>query len=36
VSGSSFFNNFSGGLPAGTETIKMSQDAFGIAYGWKL
>jgi long-chain fatty acid transport protein len=36
VAGSSFFNNFSGGLPAGNETIKMSQDAFGIAYGWKL
>jgi long-chain fatty acid transport protein len=36
VTGPSFFNNFSGGLPAGTETIKMSQDAFGIAYGWKL
>jgi long-chain fatty acid transport protein len=36
VTGSSFFNNFSGGFPAGTETIKMSQDAFGIAYGLKL
>jgi long-chain fatty acid transport protein len=35
VTGPSFFNNFTGGLPAGTETIKMYQDAFGVAYGWK-
>jgi long-chain fatty acid transport protein len=34
VTGTSLFNSF--GVPAGSETIKMSQDAFGIAYGWKL
>ena len=34
VTGPSFFNNFTGGLPAGTETIKMYQDAIGVAYGW--
>ena len=36
VTGPSLFNNFTGGFPAGTETIKMEQNAFGIAYGWKL
>ncbi len=36
VSGPSFFNNFTGGLPAGTETIKMHQNSIGIAYGWKM
>jgi long-chain fatty acid transport protein len=36
VTGPSFFNNFTGGLPAGTETIKMYQNSLGIAYGWKL
>jgi long-chain fatty acid transport protein len=36
VTGPSFFNNFSGGLPAGTETIKMHQNSFGIAYGWRM
>jgi long-chain fatty acid transport protein len=36
VTGSSFFNNFSGGAPAGSETIKMYENAFGIAYGWKM
>jgi long-chain fatty acid transport protein len=36
VTGPSFFNNFTGGLPAGNETIEMSQNAIGIAYGWKL
>ncbi len=35
VSGSSLFNTFTGGT-AGTETIKMSQDSLGIAYGWKM
>jgi len=32
----SFFSNFTGGLPAGTENIKMYQNAIGIAYGWKM
>ena len=36
VSGSSFFNNFTGGLPAGNEKIEMYQNAFGVAYGLKL
>jgi long-chain fatty acid transport protein len=36
VTGPSFFNNFSGGLPAGSETIKMYQNSIGIAYGWKM
>jgi long-chain fatty acid transport protein len=36
VTGPSFFNNFTGPLSAGTETIKMHQDAIGIAYGWKM
>jgi len=36
VSGSSFFNNFTGGLPAGSETIQMHQNALGVAYGLKL
>jgi len=36
VTGPSFFNNFTGGFPAGSETIEMSQDAIGIAYAWKL
>lgn len=36
VTGSSFFNNFTGGLPAGTETIKMYQNSLGIAYGWRI
>jgi long-chain fatty acid transport protein len=36
VSGPSFFNNFTGGAPAGNETIKMHQDAIGVAYGLKL
>lgn len=36
VTGPSFFNNFTGGQPAGTETIKMYENSFGIAYGWRL
>jgi long-chain fatty acid transport protein len=36
VTGPSLFNNFSMGLPAGNETIKMYQNSFGIAYGWKM
>ena len=36
VTGPSLFNNFTGGLPAGNETIKMYQDSIGIAYGWKM
>ncbi|HZP93487.1 MAG TPA: porin [Burkholderiales bacterium] len=36
VTGPSFFNNFTGGTPAGNETIKMDQNAIGIAYGMKL
>ncbi len=35
VSGSSLFNGFTGGA-AGTETIKMYQNSFGVAYGWKM
>jgi len=34
VTGSSLYNAF--GVPAGSETIKMHQDSFGIAYGWKM
>ena len=34
VTAPSFFNNF--GFPAGSETIKMYQNTFGIAYGWKM
>lgn len=34
VTAPSFFNNF--GFPAGSETIKMYQNSFGIAYGWKM
>ncbi|MBX9811972.1 MAG: outer membrane protein transport protein [Burkholderiales bacterium] len=34
VTGSSLYNSF--GVPAGTETIKMYQNSFGIAYGWKM
>jgi hypothetical protein len=33
VSGASLFNNF--GVAAGTDTIEMYQDSFGIAYGMK-
>jgi long-chain fatty acid transport protein len=36
VSGSSFFNNFTGGAPAGSEKIEMYQNAVGVAYGLKL
>ena len=36
VTGPSFFNNFTGGLPAGNETIKMYENSFGIAYGWRM
>jgi long-chain fatty acid transport protein len=36
VTGPSFFNNFTTPLSSGNETIEMSQNAFGIAYGWKL
>lgn len=36
VTGPSFFNNFTGGLPAGSETIKMYENSFGIAYGWRM
>ena len=36
VSGPSFFNNFTGGAPAGNETIQMYENSFGIAYGWKM
>jgi long-chain fatty acid transport protein len=34
VSGSSLFNGFMGGM-AGNETIKMSQQALGVQFGWK-
>jgi long-chain fatty acid transport protein len=34
VTGASLFNSF--GVPAGSETIKMQQDAIGVAYAWKL
>jgi long-chain fatty acid transport protein len=36
VTAPSFFNNFAGGLPAGSETIKMYQNTIGIAYGWRM
>ena len=36
VSGPSFFNNFTGGAPAGNEKIQMYENSFGIAYGWKM
>jgi long-chain fatty acid transport protein len=36
VSGPSFFSNFTAPLSAGEETIKMYQNAIGIAYAWKL
>jgi long-chain fatty acid transport protein len=37
VTGSSFFNAFAPpGTTAGSETIKMYENAFGIAYGWKM
>ena len=35
VTGSSFFNNFTGGQ-AGTEKIQMYENAIGVAYGWKM
>ncbi len=34
VTGSSLYNSF--GVPAGNETIRMYQNSFGIAYGWKM
>ena len=34
VSGQSLFNGF--GAASGNETIQMSQNAFGVAYAWKL
>jgi hypothetical protein len=34
VTGASCFNRF--GVPAGSETIEMQQDAIGIACAWKL
>jgi long-chain fatty acid transport protein len=34
VTGASLFNSF--GVPAGNETIKMYQNSFGVAYGWKM
>lgn len=34
VTGSSLFNQF--GAPAGNETIQMYENAFGVAYGWKM
>jgi len=34
VSGSSLFNKF--GLPAGSETIQMYENSFGVAYAWKM
>lgn len=34
VTGASLYNSF--GVPAGSETIKMYQDSFGVAYGWKM
>jgi long-chain fatty acid transport protein len=36
VTGSSFFNNFTAPASSGTETIKMYQNSFGIAYGWRM
>lgn len=34
VTGASLFNSF--GVPGGAENINMHQDAWGIAYGWKM
>jgi long-chain fatty acid transport protein len=34
VTGTSFFNNLGAGA-GGTETVKMSQQSFGIQYGWR-
>jgi long-chain fatty acid transport protein len=37
VTGSSFFNNFTPpGATAGSETIQMYENSFGIAYAWKM
>jgi long-chain fatty acid transport protein len=36
VSGPSLLNGFTAPLSAGNETIKMHQNALGIAYGWKM
>ena len=36
VTGPSFFNGFTAPLSSGNETIRMHQNAFGIAYGWKM
>jgi long-chain fatty acid transport protein len=36
VSGASILPAFSGGSPAGTETIEMDQNALGIQYSWKM
>lgn len=36
VSGASILPVFMGGMPAGTETISMHEDALGIQYAWKL
>ncbi|MDP2240056.1 MAG: outer membrane protein transport protein [Burkholderiales bacterium] len=36
VTGPSALTTFTGGANFGTESLKMYQDAFGIAYGWKM
>jgi long-chain fatty acid transport protein len=36
VTGPSFFNNSTSPLSAVNETIEMSQNSIGNAYGWKL
>jgi long-chain fatty acid transport protein len=36
VSGASILPVFSGGAPAGTETIEMDQNLLGIQYSWKM
>lgn len=36
VTGPSFFTNFTAPASSGTETIKMHQNSFGIAYGWRM
>jgi long-chain fatty acid transport protein len=35
VSGTSFFDSMGGAGVGGTETVKMSQQAIGIQFGWK-
>ena len=36
VTGSSLLNNYTAPLPAGNVTLKMYENAVGVAYGWKM